>query len=300
MNNELNTYQSYGQMDIANQNQLPVKSSATQVAETRAMSEIQAAVTMAKRDPRNENQCLVNILDSCKRLTMAESAIYSYPRGKTLVTGASIRLAEVMARHWKNLRIGITVTNQTADKTEARAYAYDMETNFMVDQEFMVPHKRTTKQGVTKLTDERDIREMVQNIGSRILRGCILRVIPADITEDAMEQCKKTMLSSDIPLSEQIKKMVLAFDEIGVKVEHLEKKLGHNLDATIPTEIVNLKSVYKSIKDGMASREDFFDFPQAKQADAKADLKESIEKNKKKQQEINPKDIDPETGEVIQ
>src|SRR5690606_2593700 len=134
----------------------------------------------------------------------------------------SIRLAEVLARAWGNVRVGITITTQDSDKTEARAYAFDMQTNYMIDQDFVVPHKRTTKKGVTKLTDERDIRELVQNIGSRYLRGCILRLIPGDVVESALEQVEKTLLSSDIPLSEQIKKMVIAFDELGVKVEHLE------------------------------------------------------------------------------
>ena len=70
-------------------------------------------------------------------------------------------------------------------------------------------------------------------------------------------RCKQTLQSSDVPIADQIRKMIIAFDEMGVKVEHLEKRLGHNLDATIQTEIVVLKGIYKSLKDGMASREGF-------------------------------------------
>jgi hypothetical protein len=270
--------------------------SASRVNETRAMAEIQAAILMAKQDRRNENQCYMEILDSCKRPFLAEKALYAYPRGGTMVTGPSIRLAEVLAQKWSNLKVGITIIKQTVDQTESRAYAYDMQTNYMVDQEFVVPHKRTTKKGVQKLTDERDIRELCANIGSRILRGCILRVIPSDVVDAAIQQCKKTLESSEIPMVEQIRSMVKAFDELGVKVEHIEKRLGHNLDATIPTEIVSLKSIYRSIRDGMANREDFFDIASPKVAEAKADLKAIIEKNKKVEKEP---EIDPETGEVI-
>jgi len=35
--------------------------------------------------------------------------------------------------------------------------------------------------------------------------------------------------------------------------------LGHKLDAVIPTELVTLGSIYKSIRDGMAGRDEFFD-----------------------------------------
>lgn len=247
-------------------------SSASRTQESRAMAEIQAAILMAKHAPRNENQCFINIIEACKRPMLAESAQYAYPRGGQLVKGPSIRLAEVLARAWGNVRVGITITTQDSDKTEARAYAFDMQTNYMIDQDFVVPHKRTTKKGVTKLTDERDIRELVQNIGSRYLRGCILRLIPGDVVESALEQVEKTLLSSDIPLSEQIKKMVIAFDELGVKVEHLEARLGHNLDATIPSEIVTLKSIYKSIKDGMADRSQFFDIKSKVAEESKSEL----------------------------
>lgn len=247
-------------------------SSASRTQESRAMAEIQAAILMAKHSPRNESQSFINIIEACKRPMLAESAQYAYPRGGTLVKGPSIRLAEVLARAWGNLRVGITITTQDSDKTEARAYAFDMQTNYMIDQDFVVPHKRTTKKGVTKLTDERDIRELVQNIGSRYLRGCILRLIPGDVVESALERVEKTLLSTDVPITEQIRKMVVAFDELGVKVEHLEARLGHNLDATIPTEILTLKSIYRSIKDGMADRSQFFDIKSKVSEDSKNEL----------------------------
>lgn len=264
-------------------------SSASRTQESRAMAEIQAAILMAKHAPRNESQCFINIIEACKRPMLAESAQYTYPRGGQLVKGPSIRLAEVLARAWGNVRVGITITTQDSDKTEARAYAFDMQTNYMIDQDFVVPHKRTTKKGVTKLTDERDIRELVQNIGSRYLRGCILRLIPGDVVESALEQVEKTLLSSDVPLSEQIKKMVVAFDEIGVKVEHLEARLGHNLDATIPAEIVTLKSIYRSIKDGMADRSQFFDIKSKVAEESKNELMDilGMDEPKKKEKKEN-------------
>jgi len=209
-----------------------------------------------------------------------------------MVTGQSIRLAEILAQKWMNLSIGIEIVSQNSDKTEARAYATDRENNFCVEQYFTVKHQRTTKKGVQRLTDERDIREMVANIGSRNLRGCILRVIPGDILEACVAQCKKTLESSDVPVNEQIRRMVMAFDELGVKVEHLEKRLGHNLDATIPTEIVTLKGIYKSIKDGMAKREDFFEIASKTAESSIEELKALVEKQKA------PEVVDKATGEV--
>lgn len=268
------------------------QSAGTQVQESKAVAQIQACMLMAKHSPRNENQAYMNIIESCKRLSLADQAIYAYPRGGKMVTGASIRLAEVLAQKYGNIHVEITIVKQDENQTEAVATAIDMQSNYVVSQGFIVPHKRTTKKGVTKLTDERDIREMVQNIGSRVLRGCILRVIPGDITEAALQQCERTQATSDIPIKEQIRNMIKAFDELGVKVEHLEKRLGHNLDATIPAEIVALKSIYKSLKDGMADRNDFFEIAGTSNTDAKEEIAALLESKKTTVH-------DKKTGEVL-
>lgn len=233
--------------------------SMTEVAESRAQHEVQSAYVIAKKFPRNQHESYSNIMEACKRPFLAEQAMYAYPRGSTLVTGASIRLAEAMAQAWGNLDCGIREISQSNGVSVAEAYAIDLQTNTRVTKVFHVPHVRDTKKGRIKLTDSRDIYELVANQGARRLRACILGILPGDIVEAAIEQCKKTLQTGEVPIVEQVRKMVLAFDEIGVKVEHLEKRLGHKLDAIIPAEIVTLKSIYKSLRDGMAKREDFFE-----------------------------------------
>jgi hypothetical protein len=258
--------------------------------EARAVAEVQAAYVIAKKFPRNEHESYVKIIEACKRPFLAEQAMYAYPRGGALVTGPSIRLAEVMARSWGNIDFGIRELSQSNGVSAVEAYAIDLETNTPSRVIFQVPHVRDTKKGRIKLTDARDIYEMVANQGARRLRACILKLMPADVVEAAVEQVKKTLQSGEIPLSDQIKKMVVAFDELGVKVEHLEKRLGHNLDAIIPQEIVTLKGIYKAIKDGFSSREDFFEIGGAKPSDAEADLEELLAEKSKAQKKEPVKD----------
>ncbi len=249
-------------------------------SEARAVAEVQAQYVIAKKFPRNQNEAYRQIMESCRRHTLAEQAMYAYQRGGQIVTGASIRLAEAMASSWGNLDCGVREISQANGVSVAEAYAIDLQTNTRVTKVFHVPHVRHTKKEKKNLTDSRDIYELVANQGARRLRACILAIIPSDIVDAAVEQCKRTLESSEIPMSEQIKKLVIAFDEFGVKVEHLEARLGHNLDATIAPEIVTLRSIYKSIKDGMAGREDFFDAfkkPEKKPSEqAKAELEELL------------------------
>jgi hypothetical protein len=302
---EIKTYPhaNYGDFDLqfADKKQ-PIQENVMQAThEAKAVAEVQAAYVIAKKFPRNESEAYASIMDACKRPTLAEQSMYAYPRGGTLVKGPSIRLAEALARSWGNLDCGVREISQGNGVSVAEAYAIDLQTNTRITKVFHVPHKRDTKKGVTRLTDSRDIYELVANQGARRLRACILGIIPGDVIEAAVNRCAQTLESSDVPIAEQVRKMISAFDELGVKVEHLEKRLGHNLDATIPAEIVTLKSIYKSIKDGMAKREDFFEIMGVQAAAAKEDLEAIIEKNKasKTSKVEKPKKVDPETGEVL-
>ena len=227
--------------------------------ESKEMQEIQAALIIAKRFPRDQMTAYEGIMNACKRKALAENAIYAYPKGNQVVTGPSIRLAEVLAQSWGNIKMGITEISQSNGVSEVKAFAWDLETNFESVKIFHVPHLRHTKFGTKTLTDPRDIYEMVANQGSRRLRACILAVIPGDVIDSAVAQCEETLKSGSEPIAERVKKLVAAFSEMGVNVEMLVKRLGHNLDVTIEAELVVLRGIYKSIKDGMAKREDFFD-----------------------------------------
>lgn len=69
-------------------------------AASREMEEVKGQIFMAKQFPRNPFDAEKRIIDSCKRRSLASTAMYSYPRGKTNVQGPSIRLAEVLAQNW--------------------------------------------------------------------------------------------------------------------------------------------------------------------------------------------------------
>lgn len=268
----------------------PEGASLMQVSEKRAEQEVQAAFVIAKRYPRDEFDCFNRIIRACRRPSLAEEAMYAYPRGGQTVTGESIRLAEALALAWGNIDFGIREISQSNGMSIAEAYAIDLQTNTRSTKIFHVPHVRDTKKGRVKLTDARDIYEIVANQGARRMRNCILALIPGDVREAAKAECKKTLETSDVPMEERIRKMVGLFDDVGVKVEHLEKRLGHKLDATIVHEVVQLQAIYKSLRDGHAKREDFFDIglPDEK---ASTDIENLIANKGKKQPsktEFNP------------
>lgn len=235
------------------------ESQAVAVAQSRAAQEIQAGLVVAKKFPRDQNFAYQQIIEACKRRGLAEEATYVYPRGGTTITGASIRLLEVIAQNWGNFNCGVIELEQTNGESQMMAYAWDLQTNFYDSKTFVVPHDRKAGGKVEKLTDPRDIYEHTANLAARRKRSCMEAVIPRDIIDDAIAQCEKTLKSNSEPLADRIRKMVLAFADFGVNVAMMEKRLGHKLEASIEQELVSLRKIYTSLKDAMSKREDWFD-----------------------------------------
>ncbi|MCB0247960.1 MAG: hypothetical protein KDI07_05230 [Anaerolineae bacterium] len=228
----------------------------TSIGQERAAQEVQAAVLMAKRFPRDQHAAAARILEACTRPNLANAALYAYKRGNTLVTGPSIRLAEAVAQQWGNLEAGIRELEQRNGESLVESFAWDIETNTRISKVFSVPHERHTRTGVQMLSDPRDIYEHVANYGARRLRACILGVIPGDVIEAAVKQCELTQAGNTKGETKQT--IEKAFADFNVTVADIEKYLGHKLSAAVPAEIVKLRKIYQSLRDGMAAPGDFF------------------------------------------
>lgn len=225
----------------------------------RQIAEVQAALMIARMNPRDPIVAMDRILNACARPGLAESALYSYARGGSNITGPSIRLAEAMAQAWGNMQFGIRELEQRNGESTVQAFAWDVETNTRREVTFQVSHIRQTKTDRKLLTDPRDIYEMVANQGARRLRACILAVIPGDVTEAAVNQCEVTMKAKADTSPDAMHKMVEAFGAFGVTKDQIEKRIQRRLDAIQPAQVVNLKKIYASLRDGMSVAADWFD-----------------------------------------
>ena len=251
MNNELNVF---------NKPSTEMGTAATASREmmlTRQAQEVQAAMVVAKRFPRDEALSADRILKACSRKTLAEAAMYEYNRGGTTVTGPSIRLAEAMAQAWGNIDFGIIELEQKAKESQVMSYAWDLETNTRQSKIFTVPHIRQTRNGSYPLTDPRDIYEMVANQGARRLRACILGVIPGDVIDMAVRQCELTLRAGDEPLEKRIESMVGKFSELEVSPEELAGFIGKDVESFSVNDVVRLGKIYRSIKDGVVGSDYF-------------------------------------------
>jgi len=225
----------------------------------RSIAEVHASFMFAMHRPRNQSQAVDNMLIECQRKTLAEVAIYSFPRGGQEVTGPSIRLAEAIKRNWGHMKSGWRCLERRPGVSLLQAYAYDYQTGVSEMREFEVRHVRDTKKGQKPLTDERDIYEMEANQAARRVRACILALIPGDIIDACVEQCETTMKASADVTPDNIKKMLATFAKFNVDRKMIEKRLGRNVETISPAQMVGMQKIYNSLKDEMSTIEQWFD-----------------------------------------
>jgi len=283
--NELESYSPIATRPSGNGSQALVE-----VEQQRALAEVQGAIVLAKKFPRNQIEALDRITLACQRPGLAEQALYSYSRGGTEITGPSIRLAEAIAQNWQNLQFGVKELEQRNGESTVEAFCWDVETNVRQVKSFQVKHERHTKKGSYRLEDPRDIYEAIANQGARRLRACILGIIPGDVIDQAVSECEKTLKAKADTSPEALKKLLEAFDVFHITKEQIEKRIQRRLDTITPAQLIQLRKIYNSLKDGMSGPSDWFEVVASadKKTDGAADLKEKIKAKKGKPAEQDP------------
>ncbi len=270
-------------------NNLPsaANSGAVSVEQSRAIAEAQGQLVLAKRFPRDLNAAYAELMDACKLPALAQVAFYTLPRGKSSVTGPSIRLAEEIARVYGNFQYGHRELSRDDKKSEVEVYAWDMEKNNYSKRQITVMHVMDTKEGPRKLRDQKDIDDKIANVASKQVRGRILALVPKWLSEAAIIACRETLAgTNEVPIAERVRKMTQAFAKFGVTGKHLETFLGHGLDTVDRDELADLTGVHNAIRDG-AKIEDYFseaENPEVKAA-AEATAEKLTQASKEGQQE---------------
>lgn len=241
------------------------QSMASQYQESKELSEIKGKMYLARQFPRDPEFSLQCALRECDRKELAEVAQYEFPKGDSVVKGPSIRLVEVLARHWGNITSGVDEIESKDGETTIKSYAWDLETNVSDSKTFTVKHERSTKRGTYKLTDERDIYEMVANKGARRKRACLLSVLPGWYVDAAVAACEETLkrsLTDGKTMEEVISNVVSAFAEFDITQEQIEQKLGKAVENLSKNDVVKLRHLYSAIKDGFVKSCDAFGLAQ--------------------------------------
>jgi hypothetical protein len=238
---------------------------ATTIEQSRAMAEVEAAVVMAKRMPRDIPESVRSMTESCKVKELAERAFFRYSRSGSQITGASVHLAREVARCFGNMQYGITeLERDTANRqSQMLAFAWDLETNTRSTTTFIVPWLRDSNKrgsdGPTDLTAVRDIYENNANMGARRVREMIFAVLPTWYVEQAQAVCRDTIENgSEKPLAQRKSDALAAFEAIGVDQSRLAAKLGKSVADWLAGDVATLGIIIQSIRRAETRVEDEF------------------------------------------
>jgi hypothetical protein len=233
----------------------------TAVEQSRAVAEVEAAIVVALRHPRDMNRAVTEMQRSCAQKSLAEKAFFRYSRGGGQISGPSVQLARELGRCFGNLQYGITELRRDDEygQSEMQAWAWDVQTNTRSSTTFVVPHIRDTKQGPKQLVETRDIYELNANMGARRLREMIFAILPGWFTEDAVAACYRTLEGDDSDIAERRDKCLAGFARFGVIESQLVQKLGSPADKWTSFDLATLTVIYRSLERGEIRKEDEFE-----------------------------------------
>lgn len=229
--------------------------------ETREIAEIQAKMILARNFPRDVNYCISLIKAECENRELAETAVYEFTRGTSVVRGASIRLVECVARHWGNIVSGMKELGTVGNRATVKAYCWDLQTNVFEEKIFEVELVRSTRNGSYELTDPRDKYEMMANMAARRKRSCMQAIIPKFVIDMAIEECQATLERNTAQDAGDVKeKMLAAFRKLcdWITTEHLAGVCGKEFEHLNAKDIVKLRNLYNAINDGFVKPEAAF------------------------------------------
>lgn len=238
-------------------------------AQARAM--VEARYVMALKSPRNWARVRQDLLDECRRPSFAhnKSALYSKPVGGGKVEGLGIRFAEVALRCMNNVLSESFLVFEDERMEVHRVVVTDLENNNTQYQDVVVSKTverskplddgtylsvRKNSQGKFTYTVPAREDELLDKRAARIskaLRTVALRIIPGYLQDEAEAAIREVRLDKAArdPDAER-NAIVDAFNRIGLGVEQVEEYLGHSIATTTPAELVDLRGLYGSLRDG--------------------------------------------------
>lgn len=232
-----------------------------EVLEAVNRAEIDMQISTAKRYPRNVQQA-INTVATYAMLDQetAESCFYVLRRKGSngqdnVIEGLSVRMAEIIANAWGNLRVATRIIGNDGKMITAQAVCHDLETNVAISKE--VKRRITGRDG---RTFSEDMQVVTGNAASSIAyRNAVLSVIPKAVLKKVVDETKRMALGQSIDLEQQAQNMVAYFKQIGVTEEQILLYLEIDHIGSISKEqIFELRGVANAIKEGTTTVKETF------------------------------------------
>lgn len=244
-------------------------------------AEIDIQVSTAKQYPRDLKSTLASIetIATLDQETAAD-CFYSLKRGygndATMIEGPSVRMAEIVAGCYGNLRVGTQILSNDGKQVRVQGVCHDLENNVAVSIE--VVKSITNKQGKTY---SEDMQVTTTNAASAVaFRNALFKVIPKAVTNNVFKRIKDVAIGKANELETNTHKLIKFYNEkIGVCTKDLLTYCEAKDVASITMEqFALLQGTAKAIHEGTTTVKETFGQPS---------VEEKKEEMKKKQTKID-------------
>lgn len=224
-------------------------------------SEIDVQIATAKQWPRDIEKSVERIIRyATADEESAEECFYSLRRkdkngGDVIIEGPSVRLAEIVAASWGNLRVASQIIANDGKFITARGICHDLETNVAVSSE--VQRKITSSSGKTY---SEDMQVVTGNAAGAIaFRNAVFKVVPKATISRALKEIKEAAKGDSTKLEETKQKMVRYYATLGVTEPMLLAYLEvESVDDITSDMVVELRGAKNAIKEGTATAKELF------------------------------------------
>lgn len=258
-------------------------------------AEIDVQISTAKTYPRSVKKFQTDALGlATLDEETAISCFYRLPRGGKTIEGPSIRLAEIIASAWGNLRYGTRIVGQDARFVTAEGVCHDLERN--VSGTARIDRRITNRKGET-FND--DMVAVTANAACAIaVRNAIFHVIPRAFWNHVYEQAKLTAIGKAETLTDRRASMVAYFQKMGVLLERLLAVAGKpSVEDLSLEDVFNLRAVANAIRTGETTVDQAF--PEPRREEPKQSATEKLaEKLGGKKSGGGPPETKPASGET--
>lgn len=261
-------------------------------------SEVDMQVSTAKQYPRELSKVLNQIATyATMDVETASECFYVLRRGGnnggTAIEGLSVRMAEIIAGAWGNLRVQTRIIGNDGKTITAQGVCHDLETNVAVSVE--VKRRITDRNG---RTFSEDMQVVTGNAASAIaFRNAVLKVVPKAVTKKVIAEVKQVALGQAIDLETSRRNCLANFAKVGVTEKMIFELFEiSKIEEIDKNHIFELKGLWNAIKEGDTTVQEVFVKPVEERRQAE-ELRNASESKRRKAEEAMKRQAKADIGD---
>lgn len=267
-------------------------------------AQIDVQIATAHAYPRDIQAAInqIKTIATCDVET-AEECFYFLRRDGKVLEGPSVRMAEIVASAWGNLRTATRIVANDGKTITAQGMCHDLESNNAVIVE--VKRRITNKEGRT-FSD--DMQIVTGNAAGAIaLRNAVFKVVPKAVVKKVLDEIKAVAVGKAMDMEQRRQNSIANFAKIGVTEDmictYFDVRKVEELDNEM---LFQLKGTWQAIKEGRTTVNEVFVDPvnekrkaqearekteQAKSRAARAAERQNLAKTQKSKEQEADTDI---------